>query len=105
MKLEDLENIEGYHIDKGFLCIKLISGDHLRINFNSIEAIKKQFAISGVSISFKASIEAQITELEQKLVSISKDVEMSFTQPENWKKEMHLINGKIDGLKLALNDL
>ena len=49
MKLQDLENIEDYYIDEGFLCIKLISGDHLRINFNSIEAIKKQFSIPDVS--------------------------------------------------------
>jgi hypothetical protein len=49
MKLQDLENIEDYYIDEGFLCIKLISGDHLRINFNSIEAIKKQFSLQGVS--------------------------------------------------------
>tara|TARA_B110000259_G_scaffold114512_1_gene130503 strand:+ start:996 stop:1229 length:234 start_codon:yes stop_codon:yes gene_type:complete len=48
MKLQDLENIEDYYIDEGFLCIKLISGDHLRINFNSIEAIKKQFSIPDV---------------------------------------------------------
>ncbi len=49
MKLEDLENIEDYYIDNGILCIKLISGDHLRINFNSIEAIKKQLPIQRVS--------------------------------------------------------
>tara|TARA_R110000782_G_scaffold264027_1_gene357021 strand:+ start:201 stop:452 length:252 start_codon:yes stop_codon:yes gene_type:complete len=49
MKLQDLENIEDYYIDEGFLCIKLISGDHLRINFNSIESIKKQFSIPDVS--------------------------------------------------------
>jgi hypothetical protein len=49
MKLQDLENIKDYYIDEGFLCIKLISGDHLRINFNSIEAIKKQFSIPDVS--------------------------------------------------------
>lgn len=53
MNLKDLEIIEDYHIYGGFLCVKLISGDHLRINFNSIQAIKKQFDIPVVGSSNK----------------------------------------------------
>ena len=49
MNLEDLPNIEDYYIDKGFLCIKLMSGDHLRINFNNIDALKKQLNLTDVS--------------------------------------------------------
>jgi|TARA_R110002049_G_scaffold199037_2_gene369125 coenzyme F420-reducing hydrogenase beta subunit len=72
MNLKDLENIEDYYIESGFLCIKLISGDHLRINFNSIEAIKKQFSIPVVSncticndeINYKGVCEMCYTELK-----------------------------------------
>jgi hypothetical protein len=42
MNLEDLPNIEDYYIDEGFLCIKLMDGDLMRINFNDIKALKKQ---------------------------------------------------------------
>lgn len=62
-----------------------------------------EFAQTKFSNAFKAKIESEILTLKTKLKNISEDVEMSFTNPENWKKEMHLINGKIDGLELSLN--
>lgn len=65
--------------------------------------LKEQLTLTDVSITFKAKINAKILELKTKLNKISEDVEMSFTEPENWKKEMHLINGEIEGLNIALN--
>ena len=81
MKLQDLENIEDCYIDEGFLCIKLISCDHLRINFNSIEAIKKQFSIPVVT---------QRSELLQKIESV-KNFEWGINPVDNENRMCELI--------------
>lgn len=96
MNLKDLENIEDYYIDNGFLCIKLISGDHLRINFNSIEAIKKQFAIPVVGSSNKVDYK-QGFELAQKYIEESPcDPDIYRTQLDAWNDyQQFLIDNNI----------
>lgn len=52
-----------------------------------------------VSDTFKSDIDLKISELKKDLKKLKKNVEYSFTNSEDWKKDQHLINGKIEVLK------
>lgn len=93
MNLKDLEIIEDYHIYGGFLCVKLISGDHLRINFNSIQAIKKQFDIPVVGSSNKVDYKKGF-ELAQNYINESPcDPDIYQTQQDAWSDYQQFLIG------------